>query len=349
MNRHDARICRILPLKHEVVSVSQSFSLSRVAGYLDRLQVVQIRTIFQRPPKVCLSVSVGSFVWPPSCNRCILSFLAISDSVYGFPVVVLPLLISTASCRGSARMSILLKNFVCVLLRGYQTLSASTVDCAFFGMLQANKTLSCSDCFAKFVQLNALLDCALIPRWTRWLRLLVSSLWWWTCRDTRLAIYQPKFASRSSAPRLCRCRLDTPGTRRWTWNELSSFETLCTACQQFPAAPLTQKNILPQLLLLLLLIPCTFENKTRCMIMSTVLQFPASPYRLSPFHIWECFLVLDSVSDNVLPAVSRGSFDTLLPAVSRASSNRPWIHLRIPWDFGNIRTTRRRLPFVQAC
>ena len=216
MNRHDARICRILPLKHEVVSVSQSFSLSRVAGYLDRLQVVQIRTIFQRPPKICLSVSVWSFVWPPSCNRCILSFLAISDSVYGFPVVVLPLLISTASCRGSARMSILLKNFVCVLLRGYQTLSASTVDCAFFGMLQANKTLSCSDCFAKFVQLNALLDCALIPRWTRWLRLLASSLWWWTCLDTRLAIYQPKFASRSSAPRLCRCRLDTPGTRRWT-------------------------------------------------------------------------------------------------------------------------------------
>ena len=74
--------------------------------------------------------------------------------------------------------------------------------------------------------------------------------------------------------RLCRCRRDTPRTRRWTWNELSSFETLCTACQQFPAAPLTQKH-------------------------------PAAPVAAHSMHFWE----QDAVHDHEHSvAVSRNSF-----------------------------------------
>ena len=42
---------------------------------------------------------------------------------------------------------------VCVFLRGYQTLTASEVNCPFFTMSQTRRTLSCSDCFAMLVQL----------------------------------------------------------------------------------------------------------------------------------------------------------------------------------------------------
>ena len=51
------------------------------------------------------------------------------------------------------------------------------------------------------------LACAWIHRWTRWIRLFLSSLWWWTCHDIHLAVYQQNFASRSSALRPCKCRL----------------------------------------------------------------------------------------------------------------------------------------------
>ena len=84
--------------------------------------------------------------------------------------------------------------------------------------------------WVRTVQLNvcpSLLACALIPRWTHWIRLLVSSLWWWTCRDIRLAVYQQNFAARSSAPRLCRCRLVIlHELRRSTWDGPSSVSAL---------------------------------------------------------------------------------------------------------------------------
>ena len=46
--------------------------------------------------------------------------------------------------------------------RWRQTLTVHAVNCPFFGMSQARGTLSCSDCFAKFVQLVVahFFDCA---------------------------------------------------------------------------------------------------------------------------------------------------------------------------------------------
>ena len=66
-----------------------------------------------------------------------------------------PCLPRLTAYRSSARMSIILGIF-CVFMRGYQTLPASAVNSFFFGMFQPCTTLSCSDCFAKFVQLD---DC----------------------------------------------------------------------------------------------------------------------------------------------------------------------------------------------
>ena len=111
---------------------------------------------------VLLNVSVGSFVCPSSCSRRKPSLSAIFGSVYGFPVVVLPLFMSMALSLFSSLYNVLrfckgvdsFLNFIFVFLRVYQALSASGVDGAFFGMPQANRTLSCSDCFAGFVQLN---------------------------------------------------------------------------------------------------------------------------------------------------------------------------------------------------
>ena len=51
-------------------------------------------------------------------------------------------------------MSIILLMFVYLFVRGYQTLTASAAICPFSTVSQTCKTLSCSDCFAKFVQLN---------------------------------------------------------------------------------------------------------------------------------------------------------------------------------------------------
>ena len=41
MNRHVARICRVLPFQYELASVSKSYSLSSGVGYLDRLEIVE--------------------------------------------------------------------------------------------------------------------------------------------------------------------------------------------------------------------------------------------------------------------------------------------------------------------
>ena len=50
----------------------------------------------------------------------------------------------------------------CFFWRGHQTLTTHAVNCPFFEMSLARRTLSCSDCFAKFVQLDVahFCDCA---------------------------------------------------------------------------------------------------------------------------------------------------------------------------------------------
>ena len=145
-----------------MIFVSKSFSLSTSVGYLDLLEAVQERAAFERPSMCLLSVSVGRIVSPPSCNRFIFSFPAIFGSIHGFPTIALPLFRSMAfSCSFSLDcVQRICKDvdssfdFICVFLRGFQTLTASAVISSLFGMLQAWRTLSCSDCFAKFVQLD---------------------------------------------------------------------------------------------------------------------------------------------------------------------------------------------------
>ena len=130
-----------------MIFASKSFSLSRAVGYRDLLEVVQEHTVFKRPSMVLLRVSVRSFV----------SFVANFCSVYGFPVMMLPMALTLSSsldnvqrfCKDVDSSS----SFLCVFLGGHQTLTASAVKCPF-GMLQANRTLGCSDSSAKFVQLN---------------------------------------------------------------------------------------------------------------------------------------------------------------------------------------------------
>ena len=116
------------------------------------------------PCMVLLSVSVGSSVSPPFCNGRIPSILAIFGSVYGIPVMVLPLFMSIAMSLSSSLDNVqkICKNadsslnFIFGFLRGYQTLTVSTVTCPFFGMLDGNWTLSCSDCFTEFVQYSSM-------------------------------------------------------------------------------------------------------------------------------------------------------------------------------------------------
>ena len=137
-----------------------------------------------------------------------------------------------------------------------------------------------------------------------------------TCRLWRSSLVVRSWISmfRCSFPR----PLELLGMLPWT-----------VSCQQFPATPFMHN-----------------------MIMSTVLQFPATPLRLvvSIPHWRTRFWVLDSVLDHVpLAAVSRGSFDNVSLAVSRGSFARPLIYMRIPRDIGNTRTRRRGLTFVQAC
>ena len=270
MNRHVIRV-----LSDSSVLIRNDFCIEVVSpwvvfvGYRDLLQVVQEHAVFKCPSMVLLSVSLGSFVPPSSCKRRKPSFLANFGSVYGFPVMVLPPFRSMTLSLSSSLDNVQRfckavdssANFIFVFLRGYQTLTASAENCSLFGMSQAYRTQSCSDCFAKFVQLDvspSLLACALIPRWTPWISLLVSGLWWWTCRDIRLAVCQPKFASRSSAPRLCRCRLvmlheledrletslllsqhclglgpPASSSRGSSWTVLWSSSGLCLACS-FP-------------------------------------------------------------------------------------------------------------------
>ena len=168
MNRHVAQVCRVLPSEYEMAPVSQSFSSSVAAGYLDRLEMNEERTTFKRPSMILLSVSKGSFVCPSSCkrrNRAIdenpdfLQFLAACTT---FAVVVRSffntMTLSLSSSLDNAQMFCKdidsFQNFIFVFLEMYQASSVSAVDCAFFGMLQANSTLNCSDCFAKFVQLD---------------------------------------------------------------------------------------------------------------------------------------------------------------------------------------------------
>ena len=87
-----------------------------------------------------MSVSVRSIVSPPSCSRRKLSFLATFGSIYGFPVMILPLFRSMAFSLSSSLDNV---QRIC-----------KDVNCSVFGMCQACKTLSCSDCFAKFVLLD---------------------------------------------------------------------------------------------------------------------------------------------------------------------------------------------------
>ena len=146
MDRHVARVCQFLPFQNEMASVSQSFSSRSVVGYLDRPQVVQKNTIFKRPPMVCLSVCLSS------CNKrkpivsC--SFwqrLRLSSD--GIPTLHLALFLSSSLCHVQkfCKDGDYFLNFIFVFLRLYQALSVSAVYCAFFGMHQANRTLSCSD------------------------------------------------------------------------------------------------------------------------------------------------------------------------------------------------------------
>ena len=142
--------------------VSISFSLSSSVGYLNLLEVIQEHAVLERPSMFLLSVSVGRFISPPSCNRLILSFPAFFGSIRGFPMMVWPLFRSmTFFCsssldyvRGSARMSIILLILSACSCEGIKTLTASAVNCSFFAMFRANRTLSCSHCFANFVQLD---------------------------------------------------------------------------------------------------------------------------------------------------------------------------------------------------
>ena len=80
-----------------MICVSMSFSLSSAVSYRDLFEVVQEHAVFKRPYMFLLSVSVGSIVSPPSCNRRILYFLAVFGSIFGFPMMVLPLFKSRLS------------------------------------------------------------------------------------------------------------------------------------------------------------------------------------------------------------------------------------------------------------
>ena len=129
MKRHLTQVCRILPFQYKMFFVSISFSLSSSVGYLDLLEIVQEHAVFERPSMFLLSVSVGRIDT--------LFFPAIYGSIYGFPVMVLPLFRSMAlsCCSSLDYVQRICKdvdssfNFVCVFLRGYQTLTASAVDC----------------------------------------------------------------------------------------------------------------------------------------------------------------------------------------------------------------------------
>ena len=162
MSRHLTRVRQILPSQNKLICVSDSFSSSGCVGYLDRLEVVLEHAVFESPSMFLLSVSVGETVSPLSYNRFILSFPAFLGSIHGFPMMVLPLLrpMAFSSIPSLDCVQRICKdvdsslNFVCVFLRGSRTLAASAANCPFFGMFQACKTLSCADCFAKFVQLD---------------------------------------------------------------------------------------------------------------------------------------------------------------------------------------------------
>ena len=157
VNRHVSPACRILPFQDEMISVSKSFSSSSAVVYQDLLEVVQEHTIFKRPSMVLLSVSVRSFVSTPSCNRLRPSFVAIVDSVYSFPVIVLPLFMSMALSLSSPLDNVQkfskdvesYSNLICAFLRRYQTLTVSPSEC-----FKQIRHLSCSDCSAKIVQLD---------------------------------------------------------------------------------------------------------------------------------------------------------------------------------------------------
>ena len=164
MNRHVTQLCRILPLKYKIIYVSISFSLSSSVGCRDLLEVVQEHAVFERPSMLLLSVSAGASS---------LHFLAIH--VY----------------------FLFLYNF-------WQHPQLSM--CHTSGPFSCSSSLDnerCSDCFAKFVQLDVAHLFKLV------LRFLAEHIGYafffhvlWTCRGIRLAVLQPNFASRSFAPRL---------------------------------------------------------------------------------------------------------------------------------------------------
>ena len=132
-------------------------------------------------------------------------------SVDGFPVVVLPLFMSMALSLVSSLYNVqtFCKDVDSFLIFIFVFLSVSGI----FRIRSRLCLLPDTELFWLFRYVRtdqfwpSLPTCALIPRWAHWIRLFVSSLRWWTSRDIHLSVYQPNFASRLSAHRLCRCRL----------------------------------------------------------------------------------------------------------------------------------------------
>ena len=191
---------------------------------------------YSRGPSVVLpSVSVWSFVCQSFCNGRELALLAILRSVPrissgGIATLHVHGVVLSSSFDNLNRFckdvgSFLIFIFIFVFLRMCPALSASAVD-GLFRMLQANKTLSCSDCFAKFRTVRycpILWACTLDT-----LSCFKSSMM--DLSDFRLAVYHQNLRPLSPVLRPCGCRLvssyDSPRTRRSIWNELSSFVAL---------------------------------------------------------------------------------------------------------------------------
>ena len=235
MTWHVALFCRVLSFGYDMASVSRSFSLSKIVCDLDRLQVVLRTYNIQetiRGIAECIGVKLRLSIFLQRTWTCSSCNFAKRPRISSGGIATLHVhgVVLSSSFDNLNRFckdvgSFLIFIFIFVFLRMCPALSASAVD-GLFRMLQANKTLSCSDCFAKFVQF----DIVQFFELAHWIRFLVSSLRWWICPDFRLAVYQPKFASLSPVLRPCGCRLvssyDSPRTRRSIWNELSSFVAL---------------------------------------------------------------------------------------------------------------------------
>ena len=173
-----------------------------------------------------------------SCNR-----LATSAA---FPWWCCHLLKSTALSLSSVVLQVNSSlSFIFVFLRVYQAFPASAVECPFFGMLQeANRTLSCSDCFAKFVQLDVvhlIVNTLGTPSGFKSLMMNLSRHLLLQFINFCISVTRSPSLSMSSCGAPCETRPRT------------------VSCQQLPAAP--WKNLL---LLVLLLMTNNFEKNKWC-------------------------------------------------------------------------------------